>query len=102
MNQPPQPAHATLATFRVDLTRAAEQQQVLDVVIVPGVMKAPGFVTGHWTLDREAAESTVLVTFESAVDAGNFAASVEANATDQARAGLELVSIRIVEVLASA
>ena len=102
MNQPPQPSHATLATFRIDLSREAEQQQILDDVIVPGVMKAPGFVNGHWTGDREADEGTVLVTFESAVDAKSFAAGVEANAPNQAAAGLELVSIRIVEVVARA
>ncbi len=102
MNQPPQATHATLATFRIDLSREAEQQQVLENVIVPGVMKAPGFVSGHWTVDRDAGESTVLVAFESAVDAKSFAGSVEANAANQAQAGLELVSIRIVEVVASA
>ena len=102
MNQPPQPTHATLARFGIDLSREAEQQRILEDVIVPGVMKAPGFVNGHWTVDREAGESTVLVTFESAVDAKTFAAGVEANASDQARAGLALRSIRIVEVVASA
>ncbi len=96
------PTHATLATFRVDLSRAAEQQRILDEVILPSVMKAPGFVDGHWTLDRDAGESTVLVTFESAVDARSFAAGVEANAPNQAGAGLELVSIGVVEVVASA
>ena len=53
------PSHATLATFRVDLTREAEQQHGLELVIVPGVRQFPGFVTGHWTLDRAAAESIV-------------------------------------------
>ncbi len=102
MNQPPQPTHATLATFKMELSREAEQQQILEDVIVPGVMKAAGFVNGHWTVDRDAGESTVLITFESAVDARSFAAGVEANATNQARAGLDLVSVRIVEVVASA
>ena len=102
MNQPPQATHATLATFVIDLSREAEQRQVLDDLIVPGVMKAPGFVAGYWTLDRDAAESTVLVAFESAVDARNFAGSVEANTPNRARAGIELRSIRIVEVVATA
>ena len=103
MTTPPrQPTHATLANFRIDLSREAEQRQVLDDVIIPSVMKAPGFVTGYWTLDRDAGEGTVLLTFESAADARNVAAGVEANAPNQAGAGLELVSIRIVEVVASA
>lgn len=102
MNQPPQATHATLATFRIDLAREADQQRVLEDVIVPGVMKAPGFVSGHWTIDRDAGDSTVLVTFESAADARSFASDVEANAPNQARAGLELLSIRLVEVVAIA
>jgi hypothetical protein len=102
MNQPPQPTHAALARFRMDPSRPAEQQRILEDVIVPGVMKAPGFVSGYWTVDRDAGESTVLVTFESAVDANSFATDVEANAPNQSRAGLDLLSIRIVEVVASA
>ncbi len=102
MKQPPQATHATLATFRVDPSREAEQRRVLEEVIVPGVRKAPGFVSGYWTLDREVGESAVLLAFESAVDARNMAGNVRANAANQAAAGLELVSIRIVEILVSA
>ena len=84
MHQSPRPGHATLATFGMDPSREVEQRQVLNEVIVPGVRKAPGFVAGHWTIDRESGESTVLLLFESALAARNMAASVKANAADQA------------------
>jgi hypothetical protein len=98
----PQPGSAVLATFGVDLSREAEQRRFLDEVIVPAVRKAPGFVSGYWTLDRDAGEGIVLVTLESAVDAAGLADAMRANAPNQARVGLELVSIRIVDVVVSA
>lgn len=98
----PQPSSAVLATFRVDLGREDQQRRLIDDVILPSVRKAPGFVTGYWTLDRDAGEGVVLVTLESAVDAAGLADAVRANAPNQARAGVDLTSIRIVEVVASA
>ena len=85
--------HATLATFRMDLSRD---------LIVPGVRDAPGVVTGCWTLDRSERESVVLVTFESRSTAEAFAESVRANAEHQEAVGIELVSVRVVEVSARA
>ena len=96
------PTHATVATFRMDLSREAEQRAGLDQLIVPGVRASPGFVAGTWTLDRDAGESVVLVTFDSVEAATSFAGNVRANAPHQIAVGIELVSIRIVEVLASA
>jgi hypothetical protein len=98
----PQPSSAVLATFRVDLSREDEQRKMIDEVILPSVRKAPGFVTGYWTLDRDAGEGVVLVTLESAVDAAGLADAIRANAPNQARVGVDLASIRIVEVVASA
>jgi hypothetical protein len=94
--------HATVATFRMDLSREDEQRAGLLHVIVPGVRDSPGFVTGCWTLDRETSESVVLITFESAECAEALASNVRANASQQAAVGIELVSIRVVEVSASA
>jgi|SRR3954447_16228734 hypothetical protein len=96
------PAHATLVTFRMDLGREAEQRDALRDVIVPSVRSAPGFVSGTWTLDREAGESVVLVTFDAIDHALDFAGSVRANAPHQQAVGIELVSIAIVEVVADA
>ena len=94
--------HATLATFEMDLSREVEQRAVLDSVIVPGVAASPGFIAGHWTLDRASAESFVLLTFESAEHAEAMAARVRANAENQRHGGLELLSIKVLEVVATA
>ena len=96
------PTHATLATFRMDLSREAEQREGLTQMIVPGVRSAPGFVTGCWTLDRATSESVVLITFDSHEHAEALASNVRANAPHQAAVGIELLSIHVVEVSASA
>jgi hypothetical protein len=75
---------------------------VLEHVIVPGVASAPGFVTGHWTLDRDGSQSFVLLTFESAERAEAMASNVRANADNQRAAGIELLSIQVLEVTVSA
>jgi hypothetical protein len=61
---------ATLATFKMDLSRQEEQRRMLEEMIVPGVMASPGAVSGRWTLDRTTSESFVLLTFETAERAG--------------------------------
>jgi hypothetical protein len=86
----------------MDPAREAEQREGLNLMIVPGVRSSSGFVSGCWTLDRTVGESVVLITFESIGDAEAFAANVEANARHQAAVGIELISIRIVEVSAFA
>jgi hypothetical protein len=96
------PTHATLATFRMDLSREAEQRQGLTRMIVPGVRSSPGFVSGCWTLDRATSESVVMITFDSIEAAEALANNVRANAPHQVAVGIELMSIRIVEVSASA
>lgn len=97
-----QPTHATLAVFRMDPSLEAEQRQRLEQMIVPGVRQAPGFITGCWTLDRDTNESVVMITFDSIEDAETFASNIRANLQRQAAVGIELLSIRVVEVTASA
>ncbi len=96
-----QPTHATLATFTMDPSREEEQRFVLDHVIVPGVTASPGFVSGHWTFDRAASQSLVLLTFESAEHAEAMVVNVRGNAENQRAAGIELESIRVLEVIAA-
>ena len=96
------PTHATIAAFRMDLSREAEQREGLERMIVPGVREAPGFVAGCWTLDRVTSESVVLITFDSREHAEALASNVRSNAPNQVAVGIELVSIRVVEVTASA
>jgi hypothetical protein len=98
----PSATHATLATFLMDLSRDTEQREALERFIVPGVRQFPGFVSGHWTLDRATSESVVLLTYESLDAAEAMAENIRGNAANQADAGLALVGVRILEIAASA
>lgn len=98
----PSPTHATLATFRMDLARDAEQRAALENVIIPGVRQHPGFVSGHWTLDRHTSESIVLLAYESRDAAETMARNIRDNAENQRDVGLELLEVRILEITASA
>ncbi len=96
------PTHATLATFRMDLTREAEQRAGLEQMIVPGVRQHDGIVGGTWTLDRTTSESFVMLTFESLESAQAMRANIVGNTENQRFIGIELVEVRILEVTASA
>lgn len=96
------PTHATLATFCIDLSREAEQREGLERMIVPGVRQFPGFLSGHWTIDRHASESLVFLTYESLAAAEAMCCNIKGNADSQRRVGLDLVDVRIVEIAASA
>lgn len=98
----PSPTHAMLATFHLDLSREAEQQEGLNRMIVPSVQSSPGFVAGCWTLDRATSESVALITFDSIEAAQALADTVRANTRRQLEVGIKLLSIRVVEVSASA
>ena len=94
--------HATVASFRLDMSRADLQRQGLHERIVPGVRLHPGFVSGTWMLDRESATSLAVITFDSREAAESFRSNVRDNAANQAAVGVELVDIRLLEVQASA
>ena len=94
--------HATMAPFRMDGSRADQQRQGLHEIVVPGVRRHPGFVSGTWMVDREATTSLAVITFTSREAAASFQGDVRGNAANQAAAGVELVDIRLLEVEASA
>ncbi len=71
-------------------------------MIVPGVRQFPGFVGGHWTVDRQTAERIVLITYDSHSAAEGMAENIRGNADNQRHVGLDLVGARILEVAASA
>jgi hypothetical protein len=97
-----EPTHATIATFRMDMSREDEQRRGLREFLVPRVSQHAGFLSGNWMLDREAEESVVVVTFSSRHAAEAFQKNVESNVANQASAAIELVKIRVLEVTASA
>jgi hypothetical protein len=96
------PTHATVAMFRMDPAMEAAQRQGLHDFIVPSVRQAPGFVAGYWTLDRDGNESVVFILFDSRDAAASLAENVRANAPNQTAVGIELLSIRVTEISASA
>ena len=96
-----EPTHATLATFRMDLTRETEQRAGLEQMIVPGVRRHPGFVVGTWTLDRETSESFVMLTYETLDSAVAMNENIVGNAEHQRGVGIELLGVRVLEVSAS-
>ena len=95
------PSHATAATFRIDLTNEPAQRAALENVIVPGIRSAPGVVSGTWTLDRDRSETLVVITYEDRDAAETMAANIRGNAESQRASGLELVEVRILEVVAT-
>jgi hypothetical protein len=95
------PTHATLARFRMDLSRDAEQRDALEQMIVPGVRQHPGFVSGTWTLDRDTAESFVMLTYATRASAEAMQANIVDNAEQQRFVGIELVEVRVLEVAAA-
>ena len=96
------PTHATLATFRMDPGREAEQRVGLERIIVPGVRRHPGFVSGTWTLDRGSSRSFVMLTYESLASAEAMKSNIIANAAGQAAVGIELVEVQLLEVTSTA
>lgn len=96
------PSHAVVAVFETDLSQLDAQQMGLERFIVPSVRSAPGFVSGYWTLDREAGTSLAFIVFENELAAQALRDNVRANAEAQVAVGLRLSSIRVVEMQASA
>lgn len=96
------PSHGTLATFRMDLSREADQRAGLEHMIVPGVRRHPGFVSGTWTLDRDESTSFVMLTYDSLQAAEAMRQNILDNAEGQRAAGIDLVSVKVLEVSATA
>jgi hypothetical protein len=86
-----EPTHATVATFRMDMSREDEQLRGLREVIIPGVRRHPGFLRGSWLLDREAGESVDVLTYSSRESAEQLRDNVEGNAANQAAARVALL-----------
>jgi hypothetical protein len=92
--------HATAATFHIDLANEAAQRAALENVIVPGVRATRGVDAGTWTLDRERAQTLVLLTYDSLEAAEAMAANIRGNTESQRASELELIDVRILEVVA--
>jgi hypothetical protein len=95
--------HATVTTLRRDPAKEAEQIREMNRIIGErGFAEVPGFVSGLWTLDREKSEVVIIHSFDSLESAESFAAHNRNSAARQAEFGMELLSIRVNEILATA
>lgn len=94
--------HAAVLVFRYDPAREDAQLQGLRDFIVPDVRRVPGFVAGYWTADHARSETVTFITFGSLRSAEAFAESTEELAPRQLTAGIELLSLRVVEIVARA
>jgi hypothetical protein len=94
--------HATVTILRRDLSKADEQAEAFRQMFERGFAEIPGFVSGLWTFDPEASEIVTVHTFDALSSAEAFAAMAKNNAERQAALGLELVSVRVNEVTATA
>jgi hypothetical protein len=89
-------------TLRRDLSMKAEQDQAFRDMFDRGFSDVPGFVAGIWTFDPEASEAVIVLSFASLSDAEAFAKMARRNADRQASLGLELVAVRVSEILGTA
>jgi hypothetical protein len=94
--------HATVTTLRRDLSKADKQAESFRQMFERGFAEIPGFVAGLWTFDPEACEVVIIHTFDSLAAAEAFADMVRNRRERQAEHGLELVSVRVNEVMATA
>jgi hypothetical protein len=94
--------HATVMTLRRDLSKAEKQRQSFREMFERGFAEIPGFVSGLWTFDPEACEVVIVHTFDSLAAAEGFAEMARTTPQRQAERGLELLSVRVSEVLGTA
>ena len=94
--------HATVTTLRRDMSMQAKQEQSFREMFKRGFGDIPGFVAGIWMFDRGATETVIVHSFDSLEHAEEFADMVTNTADRQAAHGLELVSVRVTEVLGTA
>jgi hypothetical protein len=94
--------HATVTTLRRDVSMQAKQRQTFRAMLERGFADIPGFVAGIWMFDPGASETLIVHSFDSFEHAEAFADMTRNRADRQAAHGLELVSVRVTEVLGTA
>jgi hypothetical protein len=94
--------HATVTTLRRDMSMQAKQQQTFREMFERGFGDIPGFVAGIWMFDRGATETVIVHSFDSLAHAEEFADMTRNRADRQAAHGMELVSVRVADVLGTA
>lgn len=94
--------HSMVGIFKMDPSLRAKQRTELNERIVPLVKHQPGFVSATWSYDTAHSRSIAVVLFESERAARGMAAYVEEQMARGNDAGVELDSLTVAEVEASA
>jgi heme-degrading monooxygenase HmoA len=94
--------YAVISVWQMEKGKAAEQEQVLNQMIVPSASRAPGFKAGYWTIDEVTGTAHGLIVLETEDAARRFKESVESNRPNQERLGVRPQELVITRVLAHA
>jgi hypothetical protein len=86
----------------MDPALRVKQRQELDERIVPLVKHQPGFVSGTWSYDTAGNRTFAVVIFETERAARGMAEFVKRQMANGNDVGVELDSLTVAEVLASA
>jgi len=94
--------HSMVGIFRMDPSLRARQRSELNERIVPLVKHQPGFVSATWSYDTAQNRSIAVLIFDSERAARGMAEYVEQQMGRGNDAGVELDSLTVAEVEASA
>jgi hypothetical protein len=94
--------HSMVGIFRMDPSLRARQRSELNERIVPLVKHQPGFVSATWSYDTAQNRSFAVLIFDSERAARGMAEYVKQQMTQGNDAGVELDSLTVAEVEASA
>jgi hypothetical protein len=94
--------HSMVGIFKMDPSLRAKQRAELDERIVPLVKHQPGFVSATWSYDASQNRSFAVLIFESEHAARGMADYVKQQMARGNDAGVELDSLSVGEVEASA
>lgn len=94
--------HSLVGIFKMDPSFRAKQRLELDERIVPFVKHQPGFVSATWSYDMADGRSFAVLIFDSERAARGMADYVRQQMARGNNAGVELDSLTVAEVEASA
>jgi hypothetical protein len=94
--------HSIVGIFKMDPSLRARQRSELNERIVPLVKHQPGFVSATWSYDTTQNRSFAVLIFDSERAARGMAEYVKQQMAQGNDAGVELDSLTVAEVEASA
>jgi hypothetical protein len=79
-----------------------QQEPFLHERIIPMVKAMPGFIAGHWSIDRSDYRSHSFILFASEADAARLATFIKDEASRPNPFGVQLLSASVSEVMGDA